>query len=213
LDSSFKSPHDPISSGRLLAFSDGVFAIAVTLLVFNLKVPEIAEGDVHRLLPGAIRAMAPRFLNYLVSFLLIAIFWTIHHRMLDLIVHVDYTFIWINVIYLLVISFSPFPSALMGTYPGEAFSLVFYICSMFPIVGLSLLMWRYATRNHRLIAKNTPSSSVNYFFIRGTATLAVLLIALPLAFYRVYLAQICMLLIFPIQWTIRAYHKKLTFNR
>jgi len=204
----FKSPHDPISSSRLLSFSDGVFAIAVTLLVFNLKVPEIPEGDVHRLLPGAIKAMLPRFFTYLVSFLLIAIFWTVHHRMLDLVVHVDYTFIWINVLYLLVISFSPFPSALMGTYPEESFSLVFYICSMFIVVSLSMIMWRYATRRHRLISKGTPSSTINYFFIRGLSTLSILLIALPIAVYNVRWAQVCMLLIFPIQWTIRTYHKR-----
>jgi len=208
LRSSFKSPHDPISSSRLLAFSDGVFAIAVTLLVFNLKVPEIPEGDVHRLLPAAIKAMLPRFFTYLVSFLLIAVFWTIHHRMLDLVVQVDYTFIWINVLYLLVISFSPFPSALMGTYPEESFSLVFYICCMFMVVSLSLLMWRYASRHHRLLSKDTPSSAINYFFVRGMATLIILVIALPIALYNARWAQVCLVLIFPIQWMLRAYHKR-----
>lgn len=79
-----KSPYDPISPGRLVSFSDGVFAIAVTLLVFNLKVPGIPATDVHRLLPGALLAMTSHFVTYLVSFLLIAIFWTVHHRMLSL---------------------------------------------------------------------------------------------------------------------------------
>jgi len=208
LHPSFKSPHDPISASRLLSFSDGVFAIAVTLLVFNLKVPDIPEGDVHRLLPGAIKAMLPRFFTYIVSFLLIAIFWTVHHRMLDLVIHVDYTFIWINLLYLLVISFSPFPSALLGTYPEESFSLVFYIGCMFMVVGLSMLMWRYATRGHRLISKETPSSTINYFFMRGMSTLTILVIALPIAVCNVVWAQVCMLLIFPIQWTIRTYHKR-----
>lgn len=205
---SSRSPHDPIGSSRLLSFSDGVFAIAVTLLVFNLKIPDIPEGDVHRLLPGAIKAMLPRFFTYLVSFLLIAIFWTIHHRMLDLVIQVDYTFIWINVLYLLVISFTPFPSALMGTYPGESFSMIFYICCMFAVVSLSLLMWRYASRDYRLISKETTAATINYFFIRGTATLAILLVALPIAVYNAFWAQVCMLLIFPIQWIIRAWLNK-----
>jgi uncharacterized membrane protein len=205
---SSRYPHDPISSSRLLAFSDGVFAIAITLLVFNLKVPEIPEGDVHRLLPAAIKAMLPRFFTYLISFLLIAVFWTIHHRMLDLVAHVDYTFIWINVLYLLAISFSPFPSALMGTYHDESFSLVFYICCMFIVVSLSLLMWRYASRHHRLLSKDTPSSAISYFFIRGTATLIILVIALPIAIYNARWGQVCLLLIFPVQWVLRAYHKR-----
>jgi uncharacterized membrane protein len=203
-----QSPYDPISPGRLISFSDGVFAIAVTLLVFNLKVPDIPANDVHRLLPGAIMNMVPHFVTYLISFLLIAVFWTVHHRMLHLVIHVDYIFIWINVFYLLMISFIPFPSALMGTYPDEAVSMMFYICCMFMVVGLSMLMWRYATRDHRLIDKDIPSSTINYFFIRGLATLAICLVALPLAIYKVRWAQACMLIIFPIQWTLRTYHKK-----
>ena len=205
---SARSPHAPFSSSRLLSFSDGVFAIAITLLVFNLKVPEIPAGEVHRLLPAAIKAMLPQFVTFLISFLLIAIFWTIHHRMLDLIIHVDYTFIWINVIYLLAISFIPFPTALMGTYHDEPFSMVFYICCMFLVVSLSLLMWRYATRGHRLLDKETPSSTINYFFKRGAAALTIFLLALPLSIWNVHWAQICLVIIFPIQWTIRTYHKR-----
>lgn len=205
-----KSPHDPLSPGRLISFSDGVFAIAVTLLVFNLKIPEIPSGDVHRMLPGIIMNMLPHFVTYLISFLLIAVFWTIHHRMLHLINHVDYTFIWINVFYLLVISFIPFPSALMGTYPNETVTMVLYISCMFMVVSLSLMMWWYACRHHRLIDKEMPSSTINYFFIRGTATLSLFVIALPLAIYKVQWAQYCLLIIFPIQWTLRTYHKKLS---
>ena len=63
----YRSPHDPLPPGRLIAFSDGVFAIAVTLLVFNLHVPEVFSGDVHRQLPAAIMAILPRFITYLES--------------------------------------------------------------------------------------------------------------------------------------------------
>ena len=80
-----KTPYDLISPGRLTSFSDGVFAIAVTLLVFNLKIPKIPDADVHRLLPGAILDMLSQFVTYVISFLLIAVFWTIHHRMLSMI--------------------------------------------------------------------------------------------------------------------------------
>jgi len=203
-----KTPYDLISPGRLTSFSDGVFAIAVTLLVFNLKVPKIPDADVHQLLPGALLDMLSQFVTYLISFLLIAVFWTIHHRMLSLIVHVDHTFIWFNLIYLLVISFIPFPSALMGTYPSEPLSMVIYICCMFMAVGISLLMWRYATRGHRLISKDISRSTINYFYIRGTATIGIFTVALPLAIYKAHWGQVCLLIIFPIQWLLKSYHKK-----
>jgi len=203
-----KTPYDLISPARLTSFSDGVFAIAVTLLVFNLKVPEIPEADVHRLLPKALLNMLSHFVTYLISFLLIAVFWTIHHRMLSLVIHVDFTFTWINLIYLLVVAFIPFPSALMGTYPNESISMIFYICSMFMVVGLSLFMWRYATKGHRLISKDTPQSTINYFYIRGSATLGLFTLALPLAIYRAHWAQVCLLIVFPMQWLLKSYHKR-----
>jgi uncharacterized membrane protein len=128
--------------------------------------------------------------------------------MLNLVIHVDHTFIWINLIYLLVVAFIPFPSALMGTYPNEALSMIFYICSMFMVVSLSLLMWRYATKGHRLIGKDIPRSTINYFYIRGSATLGLFTVALPLAIYRAHWAQVCLLIVFPIQWLLKSYHKR-----
>jgi uncharacterized membrane protein len=206
--SAFKSSLDTISPGRLISFSDGVFAIAVTLLVFNLKVPDIPADSAHRLLPGQLKAMLPHFIAYLISFLLIAIFWTVHHRMLNLVTHVDIRFIWINLIYLLMISFIPFPSGLIGAYPGETFSLVLYLICMFVVVAISMMMWWYAATNRRLVSKELPASIVNYFYVRGFTSLTFILLALPLAFYQYHWTPYSLFILLPINWSISKFYQR-----
>jgi len=114
---------ETISIARLTSFSDGVFAIAVTLLVFNLKVPHIAANLVHEQLPSAMLGMLPNFSTYIISFLLVATYWTFHHRMMNLVERIDTPFLWMNIYYLLVISFIPFPPAI---FDRDIDPIVFY---------------------------------------------------------------------------------------
>jgi TMEM175 potassium channel family protein len=208
MKSASKLPGDALSPSRLISFSDGVFAIAITILVFNLKVPEIPAAAVHRLLPEQVKAMWPHFMAYLLSFLLVAIYWAVHHRMLDLIIHVDNRFIWINIFYLLMVSFIPFPSALMGTYPDEAFTMVFYLCSMIAVGCFSMLLWWYASHNYRLITREVSALTIKFFFFRGFSTMTILLLDIPLAIYHVRLSQYCLFILFPVRILTRKYVRK-----
>jgi uncharacterized membrane protein len=199
---------DTISTARLISFSDGVFAIAVTLLVFNLKVPQIPAANVHALLPGMIKAMLPHFTTYIVTFLIVAIYWTFHHRMLNLVTRTDTRFLWMNICYLLMISFIPFPSMLFGTYPNETFGFIFYICSMILVGLLSMLMLGYASYKYRLINKELPIAIVKYLFFRQFTTILVFLLAIPLSLYRLQLALYYLFILFPIHGLTRNYFKK-----
>lgn len=197
-----------ITTARLVSFSDGVFAIAVTLLVFNLKVPPIPPNDVHRLLPGMILHMVPNFNTYIISFLLIAIYWTFHHRMLNLVTHIDTPFLWMNICYLLLISFIPFPSALFGSYPRETLSFVFYIGSMIMVNATSMLMLAYASYKSRLVNKELPMGIIKYLFFRQFTTVFIFVLSIPLAFYKLSLALNCLFILFPVHWFTRKYFKK-----
>jgi uncharacterized membrane protein len=202
-----KFREDTISTARLTSFSDGVFAIAVTLLVFNLKVPEIAKADVHSLLPGLIKAMLPHFITYILTFWLIAAYWIFHHRMLNLVIRVDSTFLWINISYLLMISFMPFPTALFASYPRETFSFVFYVCSMIVVGILSLVMSGYASYNHRLINKDMPIATIKFFFFRQLTQIGVFILSLPLAFFELRWAEYYLFIVFPINRVARGYFR------
>jgi len=113
---------------RIEAFSDGVFAVAVTLLVLDLKVPALAHhGDVGEL-AQALLDQLPKFLSWLISFIIVCKFWLNHHHLLGLARHADYGFVWLNSIFLMGQSFIPFPTAMVGEYPGNALAVSIFGC-------------------------------------------------------------------------------------
>lgn len=102
---------------RIEAFSDGVFAIIVTLLVLELTVPVLKDGLSVAELNSRLLALFPKFLSWLISFIIVCKFWLNHNHVLGLARHADYALVWMNSIFLMLQSFIPFPTALMGEYP------------------------------------------------------------------------------------------------
>ena len=129
--------------GRIEAFSDGVFAIIVTLLVLELHVPELhSAGSVAELAEG-LRHLLPKFLSWLISFIIVCKFWLNHHHVLSLAGHADYGMVWLNSIFLMFQSFVPFPTALMGEYPGNplAVSLFGVVMAFNTMLFIALQSW------------------------------------------------------------------------
>ena len=133
-----------MSSARLETFADGVFAIAATLLILIVEVPELDE---HSLAHELVR-LWPSYVGYAVSFLTIGIIWVNHHTVLRQIRGVDRIFLFINVFFLLCIAFIPFPTRLLATYvrtgDGRAAAVVYGITLTTTAIFFNL-MWRYAT--------------------------------------------------------------------
>jgi uncharacterized membrane protein len=115
-----------LGKGRIEALSDGVFAIVVTLLVLELRVPEVQDAGSVGGMTSALAAMAPKFLSLVISFLTICVIWLNHHRLFTLLDSVDVTFFWLNANLLLWVSVIPFPTALIGDYPSNSLALSFY---------------------------------------------------------------------------------------
>jgi len=114
---------------RVEAFSDGVFAIVVTLLVLELKVPPIHFPDSAWNLAHELRALLPKFVSWLISFIIVCKFWLNHHHLLNFARHANYAMVWLNSLFLMCQAFIPFPTALMGDYPGNPLAV-----SLFGIV-------------------------------------------------------------------------------
>jgi uncharacterized membrane protein len=132
-----------VSAARLETFADGVFAIAATLLILIVEVPELDE---HSLAHELVR-LWPAYVGYAVSFLTIGIIWVNHHTVLRQIRGVDRIFLFINVFFLLCIAFIPFPTRLLATYvrtgDGRAAAVVYGITLTTTAIFFNL-MWRYA---------------------------------------------------------------------
>ncbi|MFC4884932.1 TMEM175 family protein [Streptomyces beijiangensis] len=102
-------------SGRLEAFSDGVFAIAITLLILEIKVPEHAGGELWK----ALGEQWPSYAAYVVSFLVIGIMWLNHHQIFRFVARVDRTLMFLNLLLLMTVAALPWPAALLATYLRE----------------------------------------------------------------------------------------------
>ena len=103
--------------GRIEAFSDGVFAVAATLLVLDLKTDHL--NDVHSVREGwqILVGQFPKFISWLISFVIVGKFWLNHHHILGLARHANYGMVWLNLIFLMFQSLVPFPTAFMGACP------------------------------------------------------------------------------------------------
>jgi uncharacterized membrane protein len=111
---------------RIEAFSDAVFAIIVTLLVLELKVPAIKDHASVAELAHHLVELLPKFLSWLISFIIVCKFWLNHHHVLGLARHADYGLVWVNSIFLMGQAFIPFPTALMGEYAGNRLAVSFF---------------------------------------------------------------------------------------
>ncbi len=137
-------------TGRLEAFSDGVIAIAITLLVLEIHVPPVDEGGA---LLASLLEQWPIYLAFLLSFATIGIMWINHHRLFTVIKRVDHNFLILNTLLLLGITLVPFTSALLGEYighEGEQVAAMVY-SGVFVVIAIFFnLMWWYAARHNWL---------------------------------------------------------------
>lgn len=131
-----------MSTGRIEAFSDGVFAIVITLLVLEIHVPIVSGPNVSQALSRSLLAMAPKFLSYILSFAIVCIWWVAHHYLFHLLRKSDRALLWLNSLFLLWLAFIPFPTALMGDYPRERISVMCYGAVM-ALAGISFSAMRY----------------------------------------------------------------------
>ena len=146
-------------TSRVEAFSDGVFAIALTLLILEIRVPEQGHGHLVR----ALIALWPSYLAFATSFFTIGVMWMNHHRVFSLIGKTDQGLLAANLLLLLVITFIPFPTALLARNLDNADSsvaAVLYNATFFAAAIAFRVLWSYASRNNRLIANDADPSSV-----------------------------------------------------
>jgi uncharacterized membrane protein len=182
---------DP-DTGRVEAFSDGVFAIAATLLVL-----EIAVRSTARPLGDELLRLWPSYLAYATSFLTIGIMWVNHHACFERIARVDRVLLFVNTALLMCVSFVPFPTRLVAEHlhrSGEGAAALAYGCTLTLTAILFNVLWRRASSGRRLIAADVAQARVDEItrsfrpgaFVYAGGTL--LSLASPVASIAVYLA-------------------------
>lgn len=149
-----------LSASRIEALSDGVFAIAMTLLIFGLKVPVLPKGVAASLLIKGVLAVWPQAAVFALSFITAGTLWVAHRGQFHYIHRTDRQLLWINIVFLMFVSIIPFVTALLGQYPTYAFSVILYGANMILTVLTLWYHWRYATSKHRLTAPHLSEAVI-----------------------------------------------------
>jgi uncharacterized membrane protein len=174
---------------RIVNFSDGVFAIVITLLILTIQVPEIPPALVAQRLPSRLLALEPKVLSYVISFLVVAVYWMAHHRVFKPIRGYDGTLLWLNFVFLMAISFLPFPTSLLGEYGEQQLSVVIYATNVsVASLLLTLISW-YATNRGHLTASGLDEADARHGRVQGLAVPAVFLLSIAVSFFSVRAAM------------------------
>ena len=179
-----------IEFSRIVAFSDGVFAIAITLLVLNLSVDTSLPGDQ---LAQAIWDQRENFVAYGISFAVIGRFWLVHHRFFGEVKAFDGRLISLNMLYLAFIVLIPFSSQVLGEYGSQATAVIVYAINLSACVLVGL--WMVADA-HRAGLTSIDAHAHREGRIRSTYIASVFLASIPVAFLVPTIAQLMWLALF-----------------
>lgn len=199
-----------MTTHRLEALTDGIFSIAMTLMVLSLALPEAAKGVTHAEFVHLLLGQTDKFLNYALSFVLLALFWIGHHQQFHFIKRTDGRLLWINIFTLMFIALVPFSTSLIGGYPHEWLAEIFFDSNIFILGILFISNWAYATKDHRLVDRSLDSEYIALRKKRGVVTPIVAAIAMGLSFLNTDLCFYVYLLIPVIQGVMAGRHRKMT---
>lgn len=187
--------------GRVAALSDGVFAIVMTLLVFEIKLPEQSVSILADLY-----GLRFSLIGYVVSFALLGIYWVGHRAQFHYIRRADQNFHWLNLLFLAFSAVIPFTTRLLSSHPGQPLAIAVYGGNLI-LIGLSLyLIWTYATRGHRLVDKDLASMVIRFGTLRCLLAPAGYVVAIAASFIDPAISLIVFVIV-PVLYILPGLHR------
>ena len=190
-----------MDTNRLETLVDGIFAIAMTLLVLALAVPDITGPLSNAAVQNSLYSLIPSFYTLVMSFILLALFWSNHHRAFHKINEMNTPLLWINVIWLLFIVLVPFSASLTGKYGEFSISHIIFNLNMLGIALFLGLNWYYASKK-KFIDEKVPSRDITVTIRTNVLFIVISLLALSLSFVLPRWSALVYLLIFPLEYLI-----------
>jgi uncharacterized membrane protein len=180
---------------RLLDLSDGVFAFALTLLALNLQLPD-------GLTPPQFRAELVQLLrksaSYAISVVMIGIYWMAHQRMFRFIKCYDHKLLWLNLLFLMSITFIPPLTAALHAYGAIRICFIVYVGSLATSTALLSSCWRHATSRPNLVTRDLDAAIIRYYNLRSLSYIAVFAATVLIAFISPMVAQYALLFLMAI---------------
>jgi uncharacterized membrane protein len=181
---------ESVEFARTLTFTDGLFAIAMTLLVVDLAVPTLSDGSSVHELADALSDDSATFVSFAISFAVIGRYWLAHHTYFSALARIDRALIALNLVYLGFIAFLPFPTALLGAYFENPLTIVIYAVNVALVSGMEVVLFSHA-QHHDLLERKLPRDVFRYGVLMSLSPVLFFLLSIPVAFVSTTLAA-CM---------------------
>jgi uncharacterized membrane protein len=149
-----------LAKNRIEALADGIFAVAMTLLVLDIKSPENRNFETASDLVNYLAALEHSFAMYVISFFVLAIFWIAHHLLFHFVRHVNRQLLWLNIAFLLLVTFVPFSTDLLGDHGHLMLPVLVYGANLIALGSLLTIQLRYLIANRELAAADLTASVV-----------------------------------------------------
>ena len=174
--------HRWLTLNRIAALTDGIFAIVMTLLVLTLVLPEKVELLNHADIKEFLNSQWHVLYIYILSFMILAKFWTAHHSQFSHLKATNPTHLWLNIIFLMFVALLPFTSDLAGALPTYWLSQYPFHLNMFLISITYLMSWKYASKDRRLLKDDVSEDLIKYISLKSWVTPLVAIICMITAF-------------------------------
>ena len=174
-------PRFVLTTRRLETLSDGIFAFAMTLLVLTLTLPDAMQTKLS--LSQLLADQWPKFFNYALSFLLLAVFWIVHHQQFHFIHRTDRSHLWINIGILMFVALMPFSTDVTGDYSDNTLAQLVFSGNLLILGLLFLLNWWYACWHHRLVAPDLDREIILRGMRRGSIVPVIAFISMVLSLF------------------------------
>jgi uncharacterized membrane protein len=189
---------DSVEFARVLTFSDGLFAIAMTLLVVGIEVPDIPDTDDVSELADSLNDLSGSFISFFISFAVIGRYWLAHHQFFSRLKRMDQGLIGLNMIYLCFVAFLPFPTALLGNFFENPLSIAIYAVAVALVSGMEVVLYRRA-QLHDLLERHLPDDVYRWGAMVSLSPVVFFLASIPVAFLNTGVAVGVWLLGIPFQ--------------
>jgi TMEM175 potassium channel family protein len=178
---------ESVEFARTLTFTDGLFAIAMTLLVVDLAVPTLNDASSVGELANKLNDDTAKFISFFISFAVIGRYWMAHHTYFSALARLDRGLIALNLLYLAFIAFLPFPTALLGEYFDNPLSIVIYAVNVALVSGMEVVLFSHA-QHHDLLERKLPRDVFRYGVAMSLSPVLFFMLSIPVAFISTTLA-------------------------
>jgi uncharacterized membrane protein len=187
-----------ISKSRIEALSDGIFAIVMTLLILELRVPSLAASAANVDVVSALVALWPNFANYFVTFVSLGVFWVAHHVMYHSVRRADRILLWLNLFFFMFISLLPFSTSLLNAFP-RALAAPFLFGANLAVVGwLLFFQWLYTKTQPGMLAAFLPAEYRSSVSLRLLLAPAAITLTALICFWSAPISVAIYLLLLPL---------------